>query len=750
MLSHPNIGHLIDAGVTEIGQPYLVLEYVNGETIVQYCKSKQLLADDCIRLFLDVLAPVAHAHANLIVHRDLKPSNVLVTTSGQVKLLDFGIAKLLTDQPSPAVTQITRDAGGALTPAYAAPEQLTGGLVTTTTDVYSLGVLLYVLLAGRHPFADALGSPASLLHATTALEPPPLGLGSDIDLIVAKTLKKAPDERYGSVVELADDLRRYLNHEPVSARPDSLSYRAAKFVRRNRVAVSLSALVVLALVAGLVGTITQARRATEQATLAAGERDVAMRPLARAEAMNDLNQFVLTEAVPSGMSFTVSELLARAETAVARQHAHDPETQVDMMVAIGRQYWTQDRYDDARRVLAAAYAIAGSIEDPGAKARSACALGSATAKFGDAERAAALVEEGLAQLPEQPQYTLARVFCHLRAAENAREFDDSAAAVARAELADQLVTASSIGTPLLRLRVLLDLAESYRVASRGREADKAFSRALPQLTALGYDQTETAETLFNNWALVLWELGRPRDSEALYRRAIAGSSVDGSDARVSPLVFNNLARTLIDLARYAEGLQFATRAYEKAHAVGNPVVVMQSLFVRAQAHRQLDQLPQAEAILAEIESRAAGVWGDGHPGLISLALERAALATARGDIDAALTHVNEACAAAERTGDHYPISRTVLRRAALLVRKGEAESARADAERVLRLFQDVAQDGKSLLVARAAVIHARALQLLGRDAEGRRQLALAADHFVVVDRDHPEAREALELAARVR
>ena len=185
-LTHPHIARLIDAGVTATGQPYLILEHVAGPTLNCYCDTQGLGIEARVRLFLDVLDAVVHAHANLIVHRDLKPGNVLVSEDGGVKLLDFGVAKLL--EPD--------------------------GPVTTATDVYALGVLLSVLLSGQHPTGDAVESPATLTHAI---------LRGDLDSIVAKALKKNPAERYGSATALADDLRRLLLHEPISARPDTLA-----------------------------------------------------------------------------------------------------------------------------------------------------------------------------------------------------------------------------------------------------------------------------------------------------------------------------------------------------------------------------------------------------------------------------------------------------------------------------------------------------------------------------------------------
>jgi len=281
-LAHPHIAELVDAGVSPSGPPYLVLEYVEGDHIDRYCDDHRLEVEARLRLFLDVAGAVAHAHANLIVHRDLKPSNVLVSKDNQVKLLDFGIAKLLEGEGQEGeATLLTVQGGRAMTPEYAAPEQVTGAPVTTATDVYALGVLLYVLLTGQHPAGDGPHSPADLVKAIVDTEPRRLSdivtsskadgetttanaarrtatpdklrrlLRGDIDTIVAKALKKNPQERYSSVTAFADDIARYLKHEPISARPDTVAYRASKFLRRHRVPVAATVLVIVGLSAGL-------------------------------------------------------------------------------------------------------------------------------------------------------------------------------------------------------------------------------------------------------------------------------------------------------------------------------------------------------------------------------------------------------------------------------------------------------------------------------------------------------------------
>jgi serine/threonine protein kinase len=288
-LAHPHIAELIDAGVTPEGEPFLVLEHVHGKHIDKYCDEHRLDVDSRIELFIDVLTAVDHSHSNLIVHRDIKPANVLVRDDGQVKLLDFGIAKLLSDSADPAaLTRLTLDGDQALTPRFAAPEQITSGSITTATDVYALGVLLYLLLTGQYSAGAGPHSPTELVRIIVESETPRMSssiasagaevmdgeaakrvttperlqrqLRGDLDTIVNKALKKNPAERYISVAAFADDLRRYLRDEPISARPDTIAYRVGKFVHRNRTAVILASSTLLLVIASLAGGIYVANR----------------------------------------------------------------------------------------------------------------------------------------------------------------------------------------------------------------------------------------------------------------------------------------------------------------------------------------------------------------------------------------------------------------------------------------------------------------------------------------------------------
>lgn len=305
-LAHPHIARLVDAGVHGadprrpghghglVAQPYLVLEYVDGQPIDRHCDAHRLDLHARLVLFLDVLDAVAHAHTRLILHRDLKPSNILVTTAGEVKLLDFGIAKLLRDghatggdAAGAAPTELTRRVGRAFTLQYAAPEQLQGNEVTTATDVYALGVLLYVLLGGRHPTAAATDAAVDQMRATLEQQPRRLSdavlrqggpdaarqaraLRGDLDTIVARALKKSPTQRYENAQALADDLRRHLAHEPIAARRDSAAYVLSKFMRRHWVGASAGAAVVLALAAGVGIATREASEARRQQVQAEG------------------------------------------------------------------------------------------------------------------------------------------------------------------------------------------------------------------------------------------------------------------------------------------------------------------------------------------------------------------------------------------------------------------------------------------------------------------------------------------------
>ena len=368
-LAHPHIAELIDAGVTAGGEPYLVLEFVEGEPIDAYCDRRGLGVEARLRLLLDVLEAVEAAHAQLIVHRDIKPSNVLVREDGQVKLLDFGIAKLLRDADS--ATPATLAGGAALTPRFAAPEQLTGEPITTATDVYALGVLLYLLLTGRHPAGAEAQSTAALVKAIVEVEPARASeavqdetarkrgttpeklrrsLRGDLDLIVGTALKKARRERYPSVAALGDDVRRYLRHEPISARPDAAVYRLRKFVRRHRIGVAAAAGLVL-LAAGFTAMQAVALRRITR------ERD-------RADRIANFMTGIFKIADPNehtGQAVTARELLDNAATSINATLGGDPELRAQMLHVMGRAYLNIGLFPRAEALFRAGIRASRSI-----------------------------------------------------------------------------------------------------------------------------------------------------------------------------------------------------------------------------------------------------------------------------------------------------------------------------------------------------------------------------------------------------
>ncbi|MEO6924811.1 MAG: serine/threonine-protein kinase, partial [Bryocella sp.] len=266
-LDHPLIAKLLDGGVSDEGSPYLVMDYVPGVPIDQYCEQHSLSLEQRLRLFIKVCEAVQYAHQNLVVHRDLKPDNILVSEDGTPHLLDFGTAKLLSPENTAPASQSTQDGFLSFTPHYASPEQVLGQPITIGSDVYSLGVLLFALLTGRQPYQLADFSTEEMLRVIVNLLPPrpsaggmPYGrIDADLDNIVLKALRKLPQERYATILEFSADIQAFLVHRPVQASRGSFRYHASKFIRRNRIPLFASALILLILLAGVSGVYWQSR-----------------------------------------------------------------------------------------------------------------------------------------------------------------------------------------------------------------------------------------------------------------------------------------------------------------------------------------------------------------------------------------------------------------------------------------------------------------------------------------------------------
>ncbi|MEP6569510.1 MAG: serine/threonine-protein kinase [Acidobacteriota bacterium] len=381
-LEHPHIARLIDGGMTADGLPYFVLEYIEGKPLDQYCDEHKLPTAERLRLFRQVCAAVQYAHQNLIVHRDLKPSNILVTATGEPKLLDFGIAKLL-NTDAPYTVAPTETQSRLMTPDYASPEQVRGRNITTASDVYSLGVVLYRLLSGHAPYRFAQLSaleierlvcdtdpdrPSAAIHrveeittkeGATDITPESVSkshneqpdtlrrlLQGDLDNIVLMAMRKEPERRYQSAAQLADDILRYLEGRPINARANTFSYRAEKFLKRNRLGVAAALLVLLTLVGGMVATTWQAR-------VAARQRDQARLEKARAEQLNTFLQTILSAAAPveRGHDAKVVDVIDDAALRIDTDFAAQPELRAQALLSIGNTYRTLGLPDKAEKML---------------------------------------------------------------------------------------------------------------------------------------------------------------------------------------------------------------------------------------------------------------------------------------------------------------------------------------------------------------------------------------------------------------
>ncbi len=374
-LEHPFITRLIDGGSTDDGLPFLVMDYVEGLPLTKYCAARRVSLDERLEIFLKICSAVNYAHQNLIIHRDLKPSNILVAEDGTPKLLDFGIAKLTAPNSSQTLGT-AQTTFRVMTPEYASPEQVVGQTVTTASDIYSLGVVLYELLTGQRPFRLRTNSAEEISRIITDTAPTrpseslrrgegekgrkedeykssdrknppssvlpfsPSQLKGDLDNIILMAMRKEPERRYSSVEQFAEDIRRYLNGLPVIAREDTLGYRAEKFIKRNKAGVAAGLGIALSLVGGLIATSRQAKIARRQ-------RDRALRETEKAERINGFLQKMLASADPrrQGKDVKVAEILELAADSIEKDFADEPEIIADLQTTIGLTFLSQGKSD---------------------------------------------------------------------------------------------------------------------------------------------------------------------------------------------------------------------------------------------------------------------------------------------------------------------------------------------------------------------------------------------------------------------
>jgi serine/threonine-protein kinase len=646
-LEHPGVARLIDGGLTEDGVPWFTMEYVDGVPLDRYCDEQALPIPERLALFRKACAAVQFAHRNLVVHRDLKPSNMLVSGDGSVKLLDFGIAKVLGAQAEgPAAAPLTRTDTRLLTPEFAAPEQIRNEPVTTATDVYALGVVLYGLLSGRRPYAVTGLSAHEVENAILTEEPVPPSvalrrapggarpsrgasledvaaargtdparlkrqLAGDLDTICLKALRKEPERRYPTVDQLDDDLARHLAGRPVLARRDTFGYRAGKFVRRHRGAVAAAAGVVL-LLAAVVGAYTLRLRE---------ERDRARQARDASEAVTEFLSGMLRAPDPGerGRDVTVAAVLDSASRTIAREFADRPAIAARLEQAVGRAYHGLGEYDTAEVHLERAVRLSGELAGPEAvetmSARMHLAdLYTDEGRYREAESLTVrnLAGRRRALGPEHPE-TLESV----NALANLAAYQGRPAEAESLFLwnlaARRRVLGEEHGQTLNTMGLLANL---YADQSRFAEAEPLYTRQLEiRRRTLGPEHPITLSNV-NNLALLYMQTARPALAEPLFLENLGiRRRVLGEEHPETVATKYNLAILYTEQERFAEAeslLVEVRNLWARSFGPESPRTLivknnLARLYARAKRYRE------AEALYREVIAARRRVLGAEHP-----------------------------------------------------------------------------------------------------------------------------------------
>lgn len=664
------------------GQPYLVLEFVQGERIDRWCEAQALGVRQRVELFLQVLDAVAAAHTQLVIHRDLKPSNILVDQDGRVKLLDFGIARLLADGDAPGDTQLTRAGSAALTPRYAAPEQLVGGALTTATDVYALGIVLCELLTGRHP--SGLDGPASLIdYLVAAREREPAraitlapsqqqALRGDLDNILAKALQAEPAARYASASALADELRRYLRHEPVQARTSTWHYRLARTLRRRPLEAGLT----VALVLGAAAALLQAHQAGQA-------RDRALQALAASEATNAFVGTLLAES--SGATFSVAELLKRADSVLAKDTRSEPETRARLHLLVGNLWAQIDNFNAALAAVQTAREAAARTADARLLAEVDCTLAHIEAPRGEPERARRRFDADLASLRsggDEARKPLAT--CLLERADIAIHVDgDPQASLRLVQEAESLLGPDSAGDPMLRYKVSMQKANVASGTGQEAAAVAEFEHALELLRTAGRQQSMFAANACRQLGVSYSRAGLPRRALEAYASAAAIDRGLRPNSQPTPTFDINRAKLMADLGQVDQALPVLKSAVERSKATANRMATFYAAAVAALPFCAAGQLAPCEALSQEAQSHLKAVFPAGHAAYANADMATAAVHLARGERAAALQRMESATATFARAKRRSPVQvRALALLCQLNLQQGRLPQARANAQRL--------------------------------------------------------------------
>jgi serine/threonine protein kinase/tetratricopeptide (TPR) repeat protein len=757
-LEHPNIARLYDAGVTPAGRPYLAMEFVDGIPIDAFATQHSLTVRDKLALFQQVANAVAYAHGRLVVHRDLKPSNILVTRNGEVRLLDFGAAKLLRDEEAQS-SALTRELGRALSPDYASPEQIQGESITVACDVYSLGIVLFELLTGRRPYKLKRYSTAALQASIVGADVPlpssvvttdrqlSRELRGDLDNIVAKALKKFPQERYGTVSGFADDVRRWLKHEPVSAQRDSTAYRLGKFVRRNRLAVSAVALVFAAVVVSATVTTAEMLEARKQ-------RDEARVQAKHAQAQERYANMVMEQFGPGGQPLTREEMTDRSVDILYKQYSDDPRFIAEALIPISDRYMELGNTDKELAVLQRADAIARRLGDSALVIEINCYLVETELDKGRIENAEKRLNEARALLADNPNAPMRqRIDCMHADATLADARGDRIASVDRIEAA---IVLQERDDPTDRnYRALLSHAQVlYLYAGRPKEAYATVEKTLEVLKKTDAQNGEAISGSIHNRSLALNQMGEVRAAIESERDAIAITTGNNPSRLVMAPMAQALGRMYARMNHAAEAEVWSERALSGAREGGNIGSQILDLATLAEANERAGHVAKASANAAEAahlllarndpRERAAVARAEA-----SIALGRKDLRAARTAAAAMLDALGYPDAVKVRASQSSDV--LLLLAARIALEAGDFPSASQLASDALELSRSLARDPEhSATVGEARLLLAQVQYAQGKTADARTSIRGAAAALSAgLASDHPLVIEAAGLEVRL-